>query len=84
VEERRVSQVVAEHGTAANADLYLALKPLSRNQGAVDYQALIRRQPPLPNKIPQNGFDLVRIGDAVASRNIHAAIYDAARYCSLL
>lgn len=28
---RQVGQVVLEHGTAANADLFLALKPLSRN-----------------------------------------------------
>ncbi len=83
-EERRVSQVVVEHGTAANADLYLALKALSRNRGAVDYPALIERRQPLPSKHPAAAFDLVRIGDAVASRNIHAAIYDAARYCSLL
>lgn len=84
VAERRVAQVVVEHGTMANADLYLALKPLSRNLGAVDYQALITRKPPLPVKQPDAGFDLVRIGDAVASRNIHAAIYDALRFCSLL
>ncbi|MFB9950429.1 FAD-dependent oxidoreductase [Rhizobium puerariae] len=83
-QERRVAQVVVEHGTAANADLYLALKPVSRNLGAVDYKALIARRPPLPARWPQAGFDLVRIGDAVASRNIHAAIYDALRICSLL
>jgi hypothetical protein len=33
--ERRVSQVVVEHGTTANADLYFELKPLSRNLGAL-------------------------------------------------
>ncbi len=84
VRERRVAQVVVEHGTAANADLYLALKPLSRNLGAVDYKALASRQPYLPLKRPGSAFDLIRIGDAVASRNIHAAIYDALRFCSLL
>ncbi len=84
VEERRVAQVVVEHGTSANADLYHALKPLSRNRGAVDYPALIARMAPLPLHAPGAGFDLIRIGDAVASRNIHAAIYDAARYCTLL
>ena len=82
--ERRVSQVVVEHGTMANADLYLELKPLSRNLGAVDYAALIARNPPLPLKQSDGAFDLIRIGDAVASRNVHAAIYDALRYCSLL
>ncbi|QEE46778.1 NADH:flavin oxidoreductase [Rhizobium sp. WL3] len=82
--ERRVAQVVVEHGTMANADLYLELKPLSRNRGAADYSALIARQYPLPMKDEAGGFDLLRIGDAVESRNIHAAIYDALRYCSLL
>ncbi|MBM7047411.1 NADH:flavin oxidoreductase [Rhizobium lusitanum] len=82
--ERRVSQVVVEHGTVANDELYLELKPLSRNLGAVDYPALIVRRAPLPAKNEAGVFDLIRIGDAIASRNIHAAIYDALRYCSLL
>ncbi|MDQ0319338.1 2,4-dienoyl-CoA reductase-like NADH-dependent reductase (Old Yellow Enzyme family) [Pararhizobium capsulatum DSM 1112] len=78
--ERRVAQVVVEHGTMPMADLYLELKPLSRNMGAVDYKALIRQQNPIMTKNPQGGFDLIRIGDAVASRNIHAGIYDPMRY----
>lgn len=82
--ERRVAQVVVEHGTMANADLYLELKPLSRNRGAVDYAALIARRDPLPIRDEAARFDLMRIGDAVESRNIHAAVYDALRYCSLL
>ncbi|MFK0164207.1 FAD-dependent oxidoreductase [Rhizobium sp. NPDC090279] len=82
--ERRVSQVVVEHGTVANDELYLELKPISRNLGAVDYPALIARRAPLPVKNEAGSFDLIRIGDAIASRNIHAAIYDALRYCSLL
>lgn len=84
ISERRVAQVVAEHGTAANADLYFELKPVSRNLGTVDYTALIARKNPLPSRNPEGRFDLVRIGDAIASRNVHAAIYDALRYCSLL
>ncbi len=82
-EERRVAQVVVEHGTLPLDDLYLALKPLSRNRGAVDYQALIRREPPVPSHDPEAAFDLIRLGDAVASRNIHAAIYDGLRYGTL-
>jgi 2,4-dienoyl-CoA reductase-like NADH-dependent reductase (Old Yellow Enzyme family)/thioredoxin reductase len=78
--ERRVAQVVVEHGTMPMADLYLELKPLSRNLGAVDYKALIRREQPVVVKNPAGSFDLIRIGDAVASRNIHAGIYDAMRY----
>ncbi|WP_428427709.1 FAD-dependent oxidoreductase [Pararhizobium sp.] len=78
--ERRVAQVVVEHGTLPMADLYLELKPMSRNLGAVDYKALIRQENPIKMHNPDGEFDLFRIGDAVASRNIHAGIYDALRY----
>lgn len=79
-----MSQVVVEHGTMANAELYDELKPLSRNLGAIDYGSLIARKQPLRTSNPEGSFDLIRIGDAVSSRNVHAAIYDALRYCSLL
>src|SRR5688572_21661109 len=39
--ERRVDQVVVEHGTLPLDDLYLSLKPLSKNSGAVDYERLV-------------------------------------------
>jgi NADPH-dependent 2,4-dienoyl-CoA reductase/sulfur reductase-like enzyme len=79
-EERRVDQVIAEHGTAANDELYHALKPLSSNGGAVDYEALVKGGAIFPSRNAEGDFTLVRIGDAVASRNIHAAIYDGIRY----
>lgn len=78
--ERRVDQVVVEHGTAPNDELYHALKPLSKNRGAVDYEALVGGGEIFPVSEPEAGFTLVRIGDAVASRNIHAAIYDGIRF----
>jgi len=34
--ERRVDHVVVNHGTVPNDELYFALKPGSRNLGAVD------------------------------------------------
>lgn len=77
-EERHFDQIVVNHGTAANADLYFALKPLSQNRGAVDYDALIAGRPQPAGDGPR-GFRLYRIGDAVESRNTHAAIYDALR-----
>ena len=77
---REVDQVVVEHGTAPNDALYFALKPLSRNLGRVDYAALIRNAGPvLPDVNADGQFMLYRIGDAVAARNVHAAIYDALR-----
>ncbi|TJZ85567.1 N-methyl-L-proline N-demethylase HpbA [Paracoccus hibiscisoli] len=77
--ERLVDQVVVNHGTRPLDELYFDLKPLSRNLGAVDYDALIAgdAQGAAPN--PDGRFRLFRIGDAVAARNTHAAIYDALR-----
>ncbi len=79
--ERLVDQVVIEQATLPNADLYMELKEQSANRGEVDYAALIEGHPQAVRTNPQGRFQLFRIGDAVASRNIHAAIYDAARLC---
>jgi N-methyl-L-proline demethylase len=76
--ERQVDQIVVNHGTQPLADLYFELKPLSENLGAVDYGALIDGRPQTMTGGPK-GFRLYRIGDAVSSRNTHAAIYDALR-----
>jgi N-methyl-L-proline demethylase len=77
--ERRVDQVVVEHGTLPDETLYEALKPLSVNLGAVDYEALVGDRPQTLVRNPDGAFRLFRIGDAISSRNIHAAIYDALR-----
>ena len=79
VEEREVDQVVVEHGTLPLDEVYLALKPDSRNGGELDYTALIAGRPQTVVRNPDGAYQLFRIGDAVASRNIHAAIYDAIR-----
>ena len=77
--ERAVDQVVVEHGTLPLDDLYFALKPGSRNLGEIDHDALIAQKPQKLVRNPAGTYDLFRIGDAVASRNIHAAVYDALR-----
>jgi N-methyl-L-proline demethylase len=79
-EERRVDQVVVEHGTAPLDELYFALKPLSKNGGAVDYARLVEGGGIFPETRPGASFTLFRIGDAVAARNIHAAVYDGIRF----
>ena len=76
---RHVDWVVADHGTAASADLYFALRPASTNLGAVDHAALLAGRPQSVVGNPDGRFQLFRIGDAVASRNIHAAVFDALR-----
>jgi 2,4-dienoyl-CoA reductase-like NADH-dependent reductase (Old Yellow Enzyme family)/threonine dehydrogenase-like Zn-dependent dehydrogenase len=77
--ERMIDQVVVEHGTLPVTELYDALRPLSLNLGEVDYAALIAGRPQTVVRNANAAFRLFRIGDAVASRNIHAAIYDALR-----
>ena len=83
-QERRIDQVVVNHGTRPLDELYFALKPLSSNLGQVDHAALAegRVQALAPNL--DGRFRLFRIGDAVASRNIHAAVYDGLRFALAL
>ena len=77
-QERSFDQIIVNHGTLPLEDLYFDLKPQSENLGVVDYEALIAGRPQTLNGGPK-GFKLFRIGDAVESRNTHAAIYDALR-----
>jgi 2,4-dienoyl-CoA reductase-like NADH-dependent reductase (Old Yellow Enzyme family) len=82
--EKRAAQVVVEAGALPLDELYFALKPLSRNLGAVDHPALLGGRPQSLAPNPEGRFQLFRIGDAVASRNIHAAIYDALRLAHVM
>ncbi|MBU4529102.1 MAG: NADH:flavin oxidoreductase [Hoeflea sp.] len=84
--ERHFDQIVINHGTLPLDELYFQLKPHSSNLGEVDYEAFIAGKPQVLNGGPASspddgskGFQLFRIGDAVAARNTHAAIYDALR-----
>jgi 2,4-dienoyl-CoA reductase-like NADH-dependent reductase (Old Yellow Enzyme family) len=78
---RTVDQVVVEHGTLPNDDVYHALVPGSVNGGAVDYPSLLAGR---PQPVSGHGYQLYRVGDAVASRNIHAAIFDSLRLCAAI
>jgi 2,4-dienoyl-CoA reductase-like NADH-dependent reductase (Old Yellow Enzyme family) len=79
--ERVVDQVVVEHGTQPVDGLYLDLRDGAANQGEVDLDALIAGRPQARVTNPAGTYQLFRVGDAVASRNIHAAIYDSLRLC---
>ena len=81
-ETHEADQVVVEHGTQPVDNLFRDLKERSSNRGAVDHLALVegRAQPGADG----GGFQLFRVGDAVSSRNIHAAVLDAFRLCRVL
>ncbi len=81
ITERLVNHVVMEHGLTPMDTLYHDLKAGSRNHGQVDHDALIHGTFPFEDVQKTGSFYLARIGDAVASRNMHAAILDAARIC---
>ena len=77
--ERVVDQIVVNHGTIPLDELYFELKPLSRNLGETSYDQLLFGQPQSVVRNSEGRFQLFRIGDAVAARNTHAAIYDGLR-----
>lgn len=81
--EREADHIVVEHGTEPLDELYLELRGESVNDGVTDLHRLVaaeqQLQPPT-----MAGFELYRVGDAVASRNIHSAILDSLRLCSAL
>lgn len=83
-EERVVDSVVVDYGTLPVDAVHFALKDGAKNKGFTDLQALIAGAPQpfeINGTADEGGYTLYRIGDAVAGRNIHAAIYDALRLC---
>ena len=77
--QRMVDQIVVNHGTIPLDDLYFELKPGSKNLGEVSYDELLSGAPQTIERNASGSYQLFRIGDAVAARNTHAAIYDALR-----
>ncbi|MCZ7449677.1 NADH:flavin oxidoreductase [Agrobacterium rhizogenes] len=76
---RTVDQIVVNHGTVPLDELYFELKPGSKNLGETSYDALLAGAVQTIERNPAGTYRLFRIGDAVAARNTHAAIYDALR-----
>lgn len=78
---RAVDVVIVENGSVPNDDLFRELMIDASNDGVVDIDALItgKAQPGTAQ-----GPVLYRVGDAVASRDIAAAIFEARRLCQTL
>jgi 2,4-dienoyl-CoA reductase-like NADH-dependent reductase (Old Yellow Enzyme family) len=76
------SQIVVEHGTMPADDIYHDLRGSSGNDGVTDIAFMLgsaEAAAPMPGS-----FILHRIGDAISSRDLYSAIYDAYRLCSKL
>ncbi len=78
---RTFDHVVVENGTLPMDAVYEALKGDSVNYGETDLDALMEDRPQAIERNPDGRYQLFRVGDAVTSRNIHAAMLDAARLC---
>ncbi len=83
-EEMEFDQVVLVMGTMPMDELFHELAKGSINDGELDLDAFLQGEPQVADIAEQDSYLLFRIGDAVASRNVHAAIYDAQRLCSTL
>jgi len=79
--EREVDQVVVDQGTLPVDDVFQELVADSGNLGEIDIEALADGKPQPEPINPAGRYRIYRVGDAVASRDIHAAIYDALRLC---
>ncbi|HMK81400.1 MAG TPA: N-methylproline demethylase, partial [Xanthobacteraceae bacterium] len=82
--ELRAPQVVIENGTIPVTEAFDALRVSSINRGITEIDALLAGAPQLATPPARGAFELHRIGDAVSSRSVHAAIYDALRLCMAL
>jgi hypothetical protein len=69
-------QVLLETGTSALDDVFFELREGASNKGITDVDAMANwvAQPDAPQ-----GYTLHRLGDAVTSRSIHAALLEAYR-----
>ena len=76
---KEADQLVVEYGTLPLDEVYFELKDGSRNRGEVDDKAFISGRAQGFVRNAAGSYQLFRIGDAVASRNIHAAILDVYR-----
>ncbi len=81
IDIKKTSQVVVEHGTLPNDEIYFELKDNSINQGSINYKSLIDGKLIETYKNQNGDYFIYRVGDAVSSRNIHASIYDSMRIC---
>ena len=81
--EKKYDVIVVEQSTIPADEVFHELVDASSNLGQIDSEALIAG-----NKQPEcqaeGQYQLFRVGDAVAGRDIHAAILDSNRICRVI
>ena len=71
--------VIVDQGVAPDTTLHDALAPGAANKGRLDLDAMADGRP--QPSCQGDGYILYRIGDALMSRDVHAALYEARRLC---
>ena len=77
--EIEIDQIVVERGTFPVDEVFQGLKEKSVNKGVTDIEALLKVESQPYQLTDQSDFQLFRVGDAVSSRSLHAALLDAFR-----
>jgi NADPH-dependent 2,4-dienoyl-CoA reductase/sulfur reductase-like enzyme len=77
--EIETDQVVVERGTFPVDEVFRELQAGAVNRGVTDIDALINVEPQPYKPGDNGGYLLYRVGDAVSSRSVHAALLDAFR-----
>ena len=78
--EQEFDAVIIDQGVAPDNDLFDALAPGAANGGRLDLNALADGRPQ-PQSPDEGQPVLYRIGDALMSRDVHSALYEARRLC---
>ncbi|WP_240722435.1 NADH:flavin oxidoreductase [Poseidonocella sp. HB161398] len=74
--------VIVDCGSVPFDELYREMRGAAANGGTTHLDELLALQPQPGTPVPSTGgYAMHQIGDATASRSIHAAIYDAFRLC---
>ena len=79
VNERRAQTLIADFGSESIIDVFQELSDRSRNLGEIDPEAMVHLEPQPETANPDGDYLLLRVGDALAPRDIHAAMLDANR-----
>lgn len=83
LQEETFDSVLIDQGVEPDTELVDHLAPRAKTRDVPDNDAMVEnRSQPTTN--PNGKYQLLRIGDALMSRDAHAAIYEARRLCRLL
>ena len=74
-------RMIIERGTVPMDELFHEMRASSRNDGVIDLDAFVMGAKQNTVLHEPGRYALYRIGDAVSSRDIHAAMLDAMRLC---